>query len=156
MRAPSGIRIGAAGPEDRADWLAMRCALWPEGDAASHGAEIDALLAAGPPLLCLIARDGNGGALGFAEASVRTDYVNGCETSPVGFLEGIFVRPEARGHGVARALVEAVADWARERGLSELASDALLHNTASHAMHGALGFEETERVVYFRMVLGEG
>jgi aminoglycoside 6'-N-acetyltransferase I len=34
-----------------------------------------------------------------------------------------------------------------------LASDALLDNGASHAMHRALGFEETERVVFFRKPL---
>ncbi len=44
----------------------------------------------------------------------------------------------------------AVAAWAKERGLTELASDALLDNSVSHAAHKAIGFEETERVVYFR------
>lgn len=39
---------------------------------------------------------------------------------------------------------------AMRRALAELASDALLENTASHAMHRALGFEEAERVVCFR------
>jgi aminoglycoside 6'-N-acetyltransferase I len=37
--------------------------------------------------------------------------------------------------------------------LRELASDALLDNNGSHAMHEALGFTETERVVYFRKAL---
>ena len=32
----------------------------------------------------------------------------------------------------------------------ELASDALIDNAVSHGMHRRLGFEETERVVYFR------
>jgi len=50
---------------------------------------------------------------------------------------------------VARALLGVVTDWARAHGCIELASDALLENTASHAMHAALGFEETERVVFF-------
>jgi aminoglycoside 6'-N-acetyltransferase I len=34
-----------------------------------------------------------------------------------------------------------------------MASDAFLDNSASHQMHGALGFSETERVVYFRKSL---
>lgn len=91
--------------------------------------------------------------LGFAEASIRSDYVNGTSGSPVAFLEGIFVEPGARRTGIARGLVEAICAWAREHGLSELASDADLTNTTSHAVHDALGFSETERVVFFRMSL---
>ena len=55
--------------------------------------------------------------------------------------------------GVARALVESVAQWARSAGCAELASDSLLDNPLAHAAHRALGFEETERVVYFRRAL---
>ena len=91
---------------------------------------------------------------GFAEASLRHDYVNGCDTSPVAFLEGMYVAPVMRGQGVARALVAAVQAWARSRGCSELASDAALDNLGSHQMHKALGFAETQRVVYFRKMLG--
>ena len=51
---------------------------------------------------------------------------------------------------VTAALVSAVADWARSVGCLEFASDAALDNEASHAVHRALGFAETERVVFFR------
>ena len=47
-----------------------------------------------------------------------------------------------------------VQQWAKEMDCTELASDALLDNRASHAMHKALGFAETERVVYFLKSLG--
>jgi aminoglycoside 6'-N-acetyltransferase I len=87
---------------------------------------------------------------GFAEATLRTDYVNGCETSPVAFLEGIYVESWARRQGVARELVAEVERWALGLGCREFASDALLENEASHRMHRGLGFVETERVVYFR------
>jgi aminoglycoside 6'-N-acetyltransferase I len=76
--------------------------------------------------------------------------VNGCITSPVAFLEGIYVRPEHRNRGVARLLVQAVENWATELGCSEFASDTELHNFSSQRMHVALGFDETERVVYYR------
>ena len=91
--------------------------------------------------------------IGLAEVALRTDYVNGTQTSPVAFLEGLYVIPRERRHGVAAALVEQVAEWARERGCRELASDALLDNEASHAVHRALGFGETERVVCFKRML---
>ena len=90
---------------------------------------------------------------GLAEAAIRTDYVNGATSSPVAFVEGLYVRPAARRRGLAKALVKAVEHWARERGCSELASDAPLDNLRSHAMHRGLGFEETERVVFFRKLL---
>lgn len=94
--------------------------------------------------------DGTGKPLGLVEVALRTDYVNGTDSSPVTFLEGIFVVPDARRTGVARGLVAEAASWARAHGCSELASDADLGNSDSHAMHAALGFEETERVVFFR------
>ncbi|WP_231736678.1 aminoglycoside 6'-N-acetyltransferase [Sphingobium sp. CCH11-B1] len=91
-----------------------------------------------------------GVAVGLAEAAIRRDYVNGCDTSPVAFLEGIFVDPVARRSGCAQALVDAVIRWGQERGCTELASDADIANQASHAFHRSVGFAETERVVYFR------
>ena len=87
--------------------------------------------------------------VGFIEGSIRADYVNGTESSPVGFVEGVFVVPAWRRRGVARQLYAAIADWARARGCRELASDALIDNEASQRAHRALGFRETERVVYF-------
>jgi aminoglycoside 6'-N-acetyltransferase I len=61
--------------------------------------------------------------------------------------------PGSRRQGVARALVESVMEWALAQNCCELASDSLLENSAAHAVHRALGFEETERVVYFRREL---
>ncbi len=69
------------------------------------------------------------------------------------FLEGIYVREDARRQGVARALVGVVQAWGGALGCLDFASDAALDNTDSHALHRALGFIETERVVYFRKPL---
>jgi aminoglycoside 6'-N-acetyltransferase I len=79
--------------------------------------------------------------------------VNGTSSSPVAFLEGIYVVPQARGRGVAKALVAHAERWAISAGCREFASDALLENTGSHAMHAALGFKESERVVFFKKAL---
>ena len=147
------MRIAPAKPEDAADWGEMREALWP-GGGSEHSNDIARLLVDAGKTANFIARDDNSVALGFAEASLRHDYVEGCKTSPVAFLEGIFVRQEARGRGVARALVQAVEEWGRVCGCTEFASDAATDNFASHSMHAALGFEETRRVVYFRKLLG--
>ncbi len=92
-------------------------------------------------------------AIGFTEATLRRDYVNGCETSPVAFLEGIYVSPEFRRGGVARSLIEAVEQWARQQGCTEFASDTDFTNRESQALHLSLGFAETERVIFFRKLL---
>lgn len=92
-------------------------------------------------------------AAGFVEASLRTDYVNGTSSSPVAFLEGLYVMPEHRRQGLASALVAAVEAWADSLGCQEFASDAAIDDELSHAVHKALGFRETERVVFFRKAL---
>ncbi len=139
-------------PNERG-WLALRAALWPHYSREEHRAEMAAWCAEPERYVAFLAHDDAGQALGFAEASIRHDHVNGTERSPVGFLEGIYVSPDSRRRGVARALVAAVEAWTAQAGCRELASDAELENVVSHAMHGALGFEETERVVYFRKPL---
>ena len=135
-------------------WAELRALLWPEGPLAEHRDEALAALSAGDPdRLALLAIDPAGVVCGFAEAALRHDYVNGCETSPVAFLEGVFVSPGQRGRGAGRALGAAVEAWGRRQGCRELASDALIDNRGSHAFHRAIGFQETERVVYFRKAL---
>lgn len=136
---------------DTADRIALRAALWPE--AAEHAAERARMAAEPERFAAFLARRADGAAIGLAEVSMRHDYVNGCKTSPVGFLEGIYVVPAARRAGVARALLRAAEAWAAARGAREFASDALLDNRESHAMHEALGFRETERVVAFHKTL---
>jgi aminoglycoside 6'-N-acetyltransferase I len=134
-------------------WRQMRQALWPEMTAEENLSETESMLAAESRFFIRVALDAQGRAAGFAEAALRTDSVNGCATSPVVFLEGIYVEPQLRRQGVARALVHAVEEWGRKIGCREFASDALLENSSSHSMHHGLGFEETERVVYFRKQL---
>lgn len=107
----------------------------------------------GDNALALLAIDAVGESVGFAEAALRHDYVNGCDTSPVLFLEGIYVEPSARLSGAARTLADAVMDWGKGRGCTEMASDADLANQGSHDFHSAIGFVETERVVYFRRMI---
>jgi aminoglycoside 6'-N-acetyltransferase I len=143
------VHIEALVSADDSDWLALRMALWPDGEAREHRDEMAGFLEAPSRFAQFIARTDDGRAIGLVEASVRGDYVNGTESSPVGFVEGVFVAPAWRRKGVARQLYAAIGDWARARGCHELASDALLENIDSQRAHRALGFRETERVVYF-------
>ena len=147
------IMIEACDVSHAGPWLGMRQALWPEADVASLSIEVEQLLTeANSRAIALIAL-ADGRPVGFAEASIRSDPVNGCDHSPVGFLEGIYVEPDHRGQGIARTLCVAVEAWIKTWDCHEFASDAFLDNEASHRMYRAMGFKETERVVYFRKVI---
>jgi aminoglycoside 6'-N-acetyltransferase I len=86
---------------------------------------------------------------GFISFSLRP-WAEGCDSSPVPYIEGWWVAPELRQSGVGRALVTAVEQWCRKHGYAELASDVELDNDISLRAHAALGFEPTVRVQFFR------
>ena len=87
--------------------------------------------------------------VGFAQCQLRHDYVEGTESSPVGYLEGIFVEEEFRHKGYAKQLLKECEKWAKEQGCTEFASDCELENDVSLAFHMKLGFEEVNRVICF-------
>jgi aminoglycoside 6'-N-acetyltransferase I len=147
----STIAVRHITSEDAATWLAMRRALWPEADDGEHAGEVERFFRgeAREPAAVLLAEDGDGGAVGFAELSVRP-YAEGCRSDRVAYLEGWWVAPGARRQGVGRALVEAACAWGRGEGCPELASDAEADNQLSAAAHSALGFEEVGLIRCFR------
>ncbi len=93
--------------------------------------------------------------VGFAQCGLRTDYVEGTETSPVGYLEGIFVKEGYRQNGYARELLLACEMWAKDMGCTEFASDCELENTDSLKFHMAMGFAEANRIICFKKDLEE-
>ena len=92
-------------------------------------------------------------AVGFAQCGLRHDYVEGTDSSPVGYLEGIFVEEEYRKRGLAREMLEACQRWAKEQGCTEFASDCELDNEASLKFHLQMGFEEANRIICFKKKL---
>ena len=88
--------------------------------------------------------------VGFAQCGLRTDYVEGTESSPVGYLEGIFVEADYRKKGYARELLLACEMWSKDMGCSEFASDCELDNIGSLNFHIAMGFEEANRIICFK------
>ena len=135
--------VRAASVADFPAWAAMRRRLWPDEDSDALERE----LALAPGQLGLVA-EAEGRLVGFAEASIR-NYAEGAPAGPAAYLEGIWVEPDHRRQGVARALLAAVERWAREQGLGHIGSDALLDNEVSHRWHAAAGFAEVERLVVF-------
>ena len=87
-------------------WLSLREALWPGCTAGQHGVEMATFCANPDRFAQFVAYDDARIAIGFAEVSLRRDHVNGTESSPVAFLEGIYVVPGARLQGIARALAQ--------------------------------------------------
>lgn len=146
------MRIREVTSKDQSAWLRMRNALWP-GSLADHEVEIKQFFEEPDERLhTFVAEDDAGNLVGFLELDQRK-YAPGCASSPVPFIEGWYVEPAARQHGVGKALVREAERWAAAAGFHEIASDAEIDNEASHAAHRALGYEEIERVVCFRRQL---
>ncbi len=91
--------------------------------------------------------------VGFAQCSLRSDYVEGTESSPVGYLEGVFVKEEYRKRGIGKELLLQCEAWASDKGCSEFASDCELNNMDSFNFHLRHGFEEANRIICFKKKL---
>ena len=125
--------------------LALR--LWPEHTAEELEAEFSELLKDTGCAVYIYEQDGE--AVGFAQCQLRHDYVEGTDSSPVGYLEGVYVAEPYRNKRIASALLKACEDWAREMGCTEFASDCELTNTDSLRFHLAAGFTEANRIICF-------
>lgn len=117
------------------------------GPAEKLAAEFETLMGSPSCAVFLLILEGHPS--GFAQCQLRRDYVEGTESSPVGYLEGIYVCPEFRRQGHARALLAACEQWAGEQGCTEFASDCELDNEASLAFHLKMGFAEANRIICF-------
>ena len=149
------INVRLATKADAEAWLAMRAALWPDADVDELRLEVGRYFVAhGEPLLphCVFVAEDHGKIVGMLELSLRP-YVDGCDSSPVPFIEAWYVAENARRSGVGGALVKAAEQCALENGYSEIASDTLLENSESEHAHRALGFQEVERAIRFRKTL---
>ena len=121
----------------------LMAALWPHHTAAEMAEELTiAMEDVGTAFFVA-------GKIGFSQCTLRHDYVEGTESSPVGYLEGIYVAESGRKQGIARELVRACENWAKEKGCREFASDCELSNTQSLNFHLNVGFEEVNRIICF-------
>lgn len=120
--------------------------LWPEHTRSEIEADLKGHCQAGG--VVFLAQE-ESGFIGFAQCGLRHDYVEGTHTSPIGYLEGVYVEPAFRRCGVAAELVRACEAWARAQGCSEFASDAEAENAESIRFHLSAGFQEANRIVCF-------
>lgn len=139
--------ICQANQEDSFMVAQLAAQLWTSQTTEEFKEEFDVLLdrSDAAVFLCL-AEDKP---VGFAQCQLRYDYVEGTETSPVGYLEGVFVEEEYRNQGYAAKLLAACEQWAKDKGCTEFASDCELENTQSFAFHLRCGFQEANRIICF-------
>lgn len=142
------MTIRPLAPGDNAEWLRMRLVLWPDLNTDEHRVDMDAWRSRPDTVVLVAVRHDNTGLAGFAEVGARS-IADGCETSPVAYLEGWFVDADVRRQGVGAALVRAAEAWARAEGYHEFASDVEIENVVSQWAHTALGFTEVDRVVVY-------
>jgi aminoglycoside 6'-N-acetyltransferase I len=128
-------------------WAAMGLELWPDNTVTNLREDFASTLY-NPRYAAFLCRDG-GEPVGFINLSLRSDYVEGTSTSPVGYVEGIYVREAFRHRGIARLLLHHGEQWAKAQGCTQMASDCELTNTVSAIFHNSTGFTEANRIVCF-------
>lgn len=125
----------------------LACQLWLDNSVEEMQAEFAETLTKPDAAFFLAYADET--AVGFAQCQLRYDYVEGTDSSPVGYLEGIYVADGYRQQGFARELLAACESWAKSKGCTEFASDCELDNTQSLQFHLNVGFEEANRIICF-------
>nr|WP_309099127.1 aminoglycoside 6'-N-acetyltransferase [Fredinandcohnia onubensis] len=119
--------------------------LWPDNVENELSSEFSELILDQKAIIFLAKAENV--AIGFAQCQLRMDYVEGTESSPVGYLEGIFVEEEYRRKGVAKQLLSACEKWAKSKKCKEFASDVELENNVSLNFHLRNGFIEANRII---------
>jgi aminoglycoside 6'-N-acetyltransferase I len=130
--------------EDFRDWLDLAMQVWPDCPINDLTEIIQSSRQAG-----FLIRNETRQVIGLMNLSLRYDFVPDATQSPVGYVEGIYIKAEYRKQGVGAALIQYAEQWAYEQGCIELALDALLENPESHEFYAKVGFREVERVIFF-------
>ena len=125
----------------------LACQLWPDHTVEEMRLEFAQIITKTDAAFFLAYAEET--AIGFAQCRLRHDYVEGTDSSPVGYLEGICVVDGYRKQGVAKELLTACESWAKSKGCTEFASDCELENTHSLQFHLNVGFEEANRIICF-------
>jgi len=133
---------------DIEQWSVMRTALWPETKDA-HVAEIKEYFSGlSIDIVKAYVTEIGSEVIGFMELNIR-NFAEGSRSSKLPYVEAWYIKPEYRGNGYGKQLMNKADQWAISQGYSELASDTEIDNHRSISMHKHLGFLETERIVCF-------
>ena len=150
--ANNDVSIRPLAESDLGEWLRLRQLLWDQSGEDDHKDEMVGIIEHSDSQFVVVADAGGGRLAGFLEASIRS-HVEDCETENVGYLEGWYVDEAHRQQGIGARLVTFAEEWAREKGCTEMASDAEIGNTVSLEAHARLGYTETSRLVHLKKEL---
>lgn len=119
---------------DRAGWEALargyKAFYETEHDAATYELAWQRLLA-GQEVQGLVAVNDEGRPLGLAHYLFHTSVWTGASC----YLQDLFVDPDARGQGIATALIAAVAERARVQGATRYYWQTQAHNATARALY---------------------
>lgn len=139
--------IQKATKEDAKTIAKLAVLMWEDNSVADLASEFSKIVSQNDALILL--KYENDIPVGFAQCQLRYDYVEGTKTSPVGYLEGIFILEKYRNKGYAKALLNVCEMWAKEKGCIEFANDCEIDNAGSFGFHQAMDFIEANRIICF-------
>jgi aminoglycoside 6'-N-acetyltransferase I len=145
------ISIQEVDKEHFPEWCQMREALFTGLDEDFHQQEM-VLIFNAEDRTCFMAYSNEIEPIGFIELSLR-NLVDGCLSSPVGYIEGIYLKPEYRSAGYGRQLIDWAEAWFKEKGCTEMATDVEIDNLDAQKFHSRVGFKETYRIVEYKKSL---
>ncbi len=99
-----------------------------------------------PETTIVVCEEEPGHVAGYVFVSTHYDFFTG---QPHAHVEVLAVRPEARGRGVGRALMDEAERWAKSRGYDRITLNVFSSNTRARAMYERLKFEP-ETVHYLK------
>lgn len=139
--------IYKATKEDVTKIAKLAIQMWEDNTVEDLAKEFTEMTESDESVIFLLVEDDQ--PIGFAQCQLRHDYVEGTDSSPVGYLEGIYVAQKYRKKGFAKQLLDRCEAWAKEKGCVEFASDCELNNDISLAFHLKMGFAEANRIICF-------
>ena len=142
------MKITEVTKKDFTDWVGLGVLFWHRHPREKSEKEF-AIILKSKNETSFLCRDDNGMPVGFIYVAIRTDYVEGSKTNPVGYLEGIYVKKAYRKKGIAKMLFKKAEKWFKAKKVKEIGSDTGTRNFASQKLHESVGFEKGETLVHY-------
>jgi aminoglycoside 6'-N-acetyltransferase I len=130
----------------------MARSLFPADEIENDIAEMRGFLEREDGEVIVAEREGSGLLAGYVEVGARS-VADGCVTSPVGYIEALWVDQDMRRQGIGGRLFKAAEEWSAAMGYKEMASDVEIDNEVSHEAHKRNGYTEVSKVItYFKKI----